>query len=98
MCKEGSVWRDITDPRRAETTDDLEAGLKEPDFENLEIPESFGPVQELIDDYKIRRFAFETGDYLPWAVGDEANPFGNKRIAHAALLTSFLRSGIVQAG
>ena len=32
------VWRDITDPRRAEAVDDLEEGLKEPEFENLEIP------------------------------------------------------------
>ena len=36
------VWRDISDPRRAQTVDDLEAGLKSPDFENLSIPETFG--------------------------------------------------------
>ena len=48
------VWRDISDPRRAQTVDDLEAGLKSPDFENLSIPETFGPVKEIIDDHKIK--------------------------------------------
>ena len=83
-----NVWRDITDPRRAEKVDDLEAGLKAPDFENLEIPEYLGKVDVLIDDHKIKRYAFELDDYSPWAL--EASPFGGDRIAHAGLLTNDL--------
>ncbi|MCL4664795.1 hypothetical protein L0Z14_28215 [Burkholderia multivorans] len=49
-------WRDLTDPRRAIGVDDLEAGLKEPVFENLEIPEALGPVTITVDDHKIKRF------------------------------------------
>lgn len=82
------VWRDITDPRRAETVDDLEAGLKEPEFENLVIPEKLGPVKEIIDDHKIKRYAFELDDYLPWSMQDGISPFGGKRIAQAGLLTN----------
>ena len=82
------VWRDITDPRRAEAIDDLEENLKEPEFDNVIIPEQFGPVKEIIDDHKIKRFAFEINDYLTWAMQEGENPFGNSRIAHAALLTN----------
>ena len=67
------IWRDITDPRRAEYVDDLEAGLKEPEFENLQIPEHLGPVQEKIDDHKIKRYAFEIDEYNPWFL--EKSPF-----------------------
>lgn len=86
--EEKNVWRDITDPRRAETADDLEAGLKEPKFENIVIPERFGPVQEKIDDHKIKRYAFELDDYLPWSMAEGENPFGSRRIAQAGLLTN----------
>ena len=81
------VWRDISDPRRAQTVDDLEAGLKSPDFENLSIPETFGPVKEIIDDHKIKRYAFALNDYLPWAMQGNS-PFDNTRIAQAGLLTN----------
>lgn len=83
------VWRDISDPRRAQTVDDLEAGLKSPDFENLSIPETFGPVKEIIDDHKIKRYAFALNDYLPWAMQGNS-PFDNTRIAQAGLLTNDL--------
>ena len=82
------VWRDITDPRRAEAVDDLEEGLKEPEFENLEIPEKLGPVKEIIDDHKIKRYAFELDDYLPWSLQEGMSPFGGDRIAQAGLLTN----------
>ena len=82
------VWRDITDPRRAEWVDDLEAGLKEPEFENLEIPEHLGPVKEIIDDHKIKRYAFELDDYLPWSMQEGVSPFDGKRIGQAGILTS----------
>ena len=39
---ENAVWRDLTDPRRAEYLDNLEEGLKEPEFDNVQIPEKFG--------------------------------------------------------
>ncbi|GAA5159052.1 MaoC family dehydratase [Amycolatopsis dongchuanensis] len=77
-------WRDLTDPRRARDVDDLEAGLKEPEFENLEIPEPLGTVQVVVDDHKIKRFAFTQDDYSPWHF--EASPFDGERIGHAALL------------
>ncbi|MFV0425670.1 MAG: hypothetical protein ACK5KU_01385 [Beutenbergiaceae bacterium] len=78
------AWRDLTDPRRAREVDDLEQGLKEPVFENLEIPEHLGPVDVLIDDHKIKRYAFTHDDYLPWAL--DTSPFDGQRIGHAALL------------
>ncbi|MET7640897.1 hypothetical protein [Streptomyces sp. NPDC005438] len=77
-------WRDLTDPRRASTTDDLEAGLKEPEFENLSIPEDLGTVPVVVDDHKIKRFAFTQDDHSPWHL--ESSPFGGQRVGHAALL------------
>ncbi|WP_251391434.1 hotdog family protein [Mediterraneibacter agrestimuris] len=88
MEKYVEVWRDLTDPRRAEFVIDLEDGLKEPEFDNVKIPEFFGPVKEKIDDYKVKRYAFELDDYLPWAMQEGGNPFGDRRIAQAALLTN----------
>ena len=82
------VWRDISDPRKAEWMDDLEAGLREPEYENIMIPEKFGPVSEIIDDHKIKRYAFEINDYMEWAMREGTNPFGKERIAHATLLTN----------
>lgn len=83
-----NVWRDITDPRLAEIKDDLEEGLKDPKFENITIPEHFGPVRVTIDDHKIKRYAFELDDYLPWSMEEKENPFGKERIAQAGLLTN----------
>jgi acyl dehydratase len=77
-------WRDLTDPRRAGDLKDLEAGLKEPVFENLEIPEALGPVTITVDDHKIKRFSFTQDDYSPWYL--EASPFGGERIGQPALL------------
>ncbi|MFF5986567.1 hotdog family protein [Prauserella flavalba] len=76
-------WRDLTDPRRALKIDDLEAGLKEPEFENLEIPEDLGTVRVVVDDHKIKRYAFTHDDHSPWALHD--SPFGG-RVGQAALL------------
>ncbi len=84
MTEQTRRWRDLVDPRRAVDEDDLEAGLKEPEFENLEIPERLGPVTVTVDDHKIKRFAFTQDDYHPWHL--EASPFGGRRIGHAALL------------
>lgn len=81
---EPELWRDLTDPRRTTTRGDLELGLKEPEFENLDIPERFGPVTVRVDDHKIKRFAFTQDDFHPWHL--EASPFDGRRVAHAALL------------
>lgn len=78
------LWRDLTDPRRAVGMDDLEAGLKEPVFENLEIPEHFGPASIVIDDHKIKRFSFTQDDYNPWYL--QAGPDGGARIGQPCLL------------
>ncbi|GLU50168.1 MaoC family dehydratase [Nocardiopsis ansamitocini] len=80
----GASWRDLTDPRAAETGESPETGLKEPLFENLDIPERLGPVTVLIDDHKIKRFAFTQDDHHPWHL--ESSPFEGRRIGHAALL------------
>jgi acyl dehydratase len=77
-------WRDLTDPRRAATVADLEAGLKEPVFENLEIPEQLGPVTIVVDDHKIKRFAFTQDEYSPWYL--QQSPFDGARIGQPALL------------
>lgn len=78
-------WRDLTDPRRARDVDDLEEGLKDPAFENLEIPEYLGKATLLVDDHKVKRYAFTVDDYHPWAFGP--SPFGH-RIGQAGLLTN----------
>jgi acyl dehydratase len=77
-------WRDLTDPRRAATIDDLEAGKKEPVFENLEIPEALGPVTITVDDHKIKRFSFTQDDYGSWYL--QPGAFGEGRIGQPALL------------
>jgi acyl dehydratase len=81
-----AIWRDITDPRRAAEIDDLEAGLKAPVFDNIELPEEFGPISVHIDDHKIKRYAFSQDDHLDWAIQGDS-PFGG-RIGHAALLAN----------
>jgi hypothetical protein len=78
--RETGEWRDLADPRRALVVDDLEAGLKEPEFENLELPEPLGPVTEVVDDHKIKRFAFTQDDYNPWCLHEST--FGG-RTGHA---------------
>ena len=79
-----TVWRDLTDPRLAVGRDDLEAHLKEPIFENLEIPEILGPVEIVVDDHKIKRFAFTQNDYNSWYM--DKGPDGGERFGHPALL------------
>jgi len=78
------VWRDLSDPRLAVGRVDLESHLKEPIFENLEIPENLGPVQIVVDDHKIKRFAFTQNDYNSWYM--TAGPDGGPRWGHPCLL------------
>ena len=56
-------------------------------FEHIILHEDFGPIEETIDDYKIKKFAFMMDDYHPWAFGP--SPFG-KRIGHAGILANDL--------
>jgi acyl dehydratase len=81
------MWRDLTDPRQVAEGIDLEEGRREPVFENLSIPEPFGPVRLVVDDHKIKRFAFTQDDYGDWYLCD--SPFGG-RIGQAGLLTNDL--------
>lgn len=82
-------WRDLADPRCLSDTEDPDAGLKEPIFENIEVPEDFGPVRLVVDEHKIKRFAFTQEDYSPWHL--ESSPFfDGARIGHATLLANDL--------
>ncbi|MBO0875055.1 MAG: MaoC family dehydratase [Pseudonocardia sp.] len=60
---------------------------KEALYELVEIPESFGPVDVVVDDAKIRSYAFAQGDYGSWYFGD--SPFG-ERIAHPLVFANDL--------
>jgi acyl dehydratase len=79
--------RNLTDPRLARDGADLEAGLKAPVYDNIVIPERFGPVDVLVDDFKIKRFAFILDDFDDWYL--RAGPDG-ERIAHSAILANDL--------
>jgi acyl dehydratase len=59
--------------------------LKEPTWENVEIGERFGPIDIVIDEHRIKSYAYAINDYHPWYFGD--SPFGG-RIGHATLLTN----------
>jgi acyl dehydratase len=61
---------------------------KEPRYELVEIPEEFGPVQMLVDDHRIKTYAFTQDDYRSWYFSDNS-PF-NRRIGHASILTNDL--------
>lgn len=56
-------------------------------YENIELGEDFGPIEEVVDDYTVKKFAFMMDDYHPWYFGD--SPFG-KRIGHAGILANDL--------
>jgi acyl dehydratase len=79
--------RNLINAQTAAHAVDAEAGLVAPLYENLRPPELFGPVQVLVDDLKIKRFAFTQGDHGGWYL--RAGPRG-PRIAHAALLANDL--------
>jgi len=59
--------------------------LKEPTWENVEVGEQFGPVEIVVDDHRIKSYAYAINDYHPWYFAD--SPFGG-RIGHATLLTN----------
>ncbi len=62
-------------------------GSREATFENVVLGEPFGPLDVVVDPYKIRRFAFVMDDWHPWSFGP--SPFGGA-IGQAGLLTNDL--------
>ncbi len=82
-----AVLRNLTDPRRAREGVPLEEGLKAPVYDNIEIPETFGPAEILVDDYKVKRFAFVVDDFADWHL--RAGPDG-PRIGHAGIIANDL--------
>jgi acyl dehydratase len=84
---EMTLGRNLTDPTRVATGADLEAGTKDPTYENIRIPEDFGPVDLVVDDLKIKRFAFVTDDFGDWYL--KGGPWG-PRIGHPGLLANDL--------
>jgi acyl dehydratase len=81
------LGRNLTDPSRAARKEDLEAGLKPPVFDSIVIPEEFGPVDLLVDDLKVKRFAFTQDDHGDWYL--RAGPYG-PRVGQAGLLANDL--------
>jgi len=64
-----------------------EAPKKEALYELAEVGEVFGPIEVLVDDYKVKSFAFTQDDYRSWHFDD--SPFGG-RIGHATILANDL--------
>lgn len=79
--------RDLTDAKTAALSGNPELGLSVPLYENVQPPEFFGPLELVIDDLKIKRFAFTQDDHGDWYL--RSGPRGY-RIAHAALLANDL--------
>jgi acyl dehydratase len=61
-----------------------EPALKPTTFELMQVGEELGPIELVVDDHYIKRFAFCHDDYHPWCLGT-ASPFGG-RVGHAAIL------------
>lgn len=62
MIVNGLPTRNLSDPTRARTVQDLEDGMKAPTYDQIVIPELFGPVKVLVDEKKVRRFSFTQDD------------------------------------
>jgi acyl dehydratase len=82
-----SEGRNLTDPAYTLGGDAPQARLRAPVYENIVIPEDFGPVDINVDDFKVRRFAFTQNDFGDWYL--RAGPDG-PRIAHAGVLANDL--------
>jgi acyl dehydratase len=61
--------------------------LREHRFELVEIGEEFGPLEILVDEARVKAFAFAQDDYRPWHFGP--SPFGGP-VAHASLFANEL--------
>lgn len=64
-----------------------DAGAKPPVYEEVVVPEELGPIDVLVDEARVKSFAFSQDDYHPWHFG--ASPFGHA-IGHAAILANDL--------
>lgn len=84
-----SLTRNLTDPAQVSQGVDPEASLKEPSFENITIPEDFGPVQVVVDEKKVRRFAFTQDDFNPWYFG--SSPIGRPLAPPAIVANDLLQ-------
>lgn len=60
---------------------------KEALFDSAQVGETFGPLELVVDDHKIKAFAFTQDDYHSWYF--DSSPFG-ARIGHAAILANDL--------
>jgi acyl dehydratase len=56
-------------------------------FELVDIPEELGPLEVLVDDHKVKAFAFTQDDYGSWYL--RRSPWG-RRIGHASILANDL--------
>jgi acyl dehydratase len=61
---------------------------KEALYELIEIPEPFGPVELVVDEQKVKAFAFAVDDYGDWYLGSRS-PFGGP-IGHPLVLANDL--------
>jgi len=78
--------RDLTDPRRARDRLPLEPD-RDPTFEEVVVPEEFGPVELVVDDHKVKRHAFSQDDHGDWYLREG---LGGVRIGHPGLLANDL--------
>lgn len=63
------------------------SGKKEPVLDSVVVPEELGPINVVVDDVKIKQFAFTQDDYGAWYF--DTSPFG-RRIGHASILANDL--------
>lgn len=63
------------------------AELREHRFELAAVGEEFGPLEIVVDEARVKSFAFAQDDYHPWHFGP--SPFGGP-VAHASLLANEL--------
>lgn len=63
------------------------AGTKEAVYDSVEIPEALGPMEFVLDDYMVKKFAFTQDDYRSWHFDKSTSPFG-ERIGHAAVIAN----------
>lgn len=65
----------------------MSGSLREHRFELVEVGEEFGPRPIVVDEARVKAFAFAQDDYHPWHFGP--SPFGGP-VAHASLLANEL--------
>jgi acyl dehydratase len=61
----------------------IDAGLKEPTWENIEVGEEFGPVETAISDHDLKSYAYAVDDFHPWYM--QNSPFGGRVVPPSLL-------------